>query len=795
MQYHGLRYLTLAIICAIITLLFPPSVTAAQLRLAWDPNKESDLAGYKVYFGTSSKQYTASVDVGNVNVYVLRGVKEGQTYYIAVTAYDLYFNESNYSIEVNGVAIEPSPPISLVPPTIVPSPIPEPAREPAPIVSKPTSAPTPEPGTPPSPTTEPAPAPTPTPSPVAEPAIGGQVYVAVSEISSEGEAIGNVKRYELNNTNGSTANNTNITSTNYTNIIATNDTNGSTVVQVVDSSKTPILDTNNQIKESSKSAWSSSADGKNVDKGGVGEVLLKRVNPRKILTNIEATNSTNLTTELHEFSTSNEKITPEMLGLSSEDKAAKDKLIQYVQGYDSYAKDKEKTSLQKRKWILGPIVNSRPLVIPYGNSKKVIFVGANDGMLRAFDDATGEELWGFIPSELLVRLKELPQGNGLKYFVDGSPKAYITNSQKIIVFGLRRGGKNYYALDVTKPESPKFLWKIGPETTGFSEIGQTWSEPQFGRIKDGKEGKAVCIIGGGYDENQDRKTPAAEDKKGRAVYVVDLLTGQQIWRWDSKKDPNMKNSIPSAISRVDINGDGYIDRLYVGDMGGKLWRFDLKGSDPNGWSGRVVFNTNPGNTGSVKQKIFHAPDVTLEKGGEIVLFGTGDREHPNVKIGIDKFYAFMDKGNGSPLSEGNLADVTKDFATVQTLANKEGWFISLKEGEKVLAPPVVVFGAVYFSTYTPSQESDGIARIYALNYKVGNPIFNLNPENDQGGPKIDLSDRSKIIGTGIPSGTVISALGKRPVAYTGFPGGLYSTHLKGHSTILPISWKEVRSKK
>ncbi|MDO9124581.1 MAG: fibronectin type III domain-containing protein, partial [Deltaproteobacteria bacterium] len=105
----------------------PFLASAAQLRLAWDPNTESDLVGYKVYFGTSSKQYTASVDVGNVNIYALRGLTEGQTYYIAVTAYDLYFNESVYSIEVNGVAIEPSPPISLVPPTIVPSPIPEPA--------------------------------------------------------------------------------------------------------------------------------------------------------------------------------------------------------------------------------------------------------------------------------------------------------------------------------------------------------------------------------------------------------------------------------------------------------------------------------------------------------------------------------------------------------------------------------------------------------------------------------------------------------------------------------------------
>lgn len=758
----------------IFLFLLPGSGFSAQIRLAWDANTESDLAGYKVYYGTISKSYINLVDIGNEISFTLTGLTQGQTYFIVVTAYDNLYYESGFSFEVNGVAIELEPPPPAPPPTIVPSPIPAPT---------------------PATSSAPAPTPTPTPSPVAEPASGGHVYVAVSEISSEGP-IGNLKKYEvvpLTNTVVTTNSTNSSNSTNPSNSSNPINSSNSTNSVVVDTTKTPVLDSNNQIKDSSKSSWSSSADGKKVDEGGVGEVLLKRDKPRKLFTNIE---TTNLMSESNEFAIENEKLTPEMLGLATGDTSEREKLIQYVQGYDAYSKDKEKTSLKKRKWILGSIVNSRPLVIPYGNSKKVIFVGANDGMLHAFDDSTGEELWGFIPSELLGRLKELPQGNGLKYFVDGSPKAYLTNSQKIIVFGLRRGGNNYYALDVTNPESPKFLWKIGPETTGFSEMGQTWSDPQFGKINDGKGGKTVCIIGGGYDENQDRKTPAPEDKKGRAIYMVGPLTGQQVWRWDSKKDPNMKHSIPSTISCVDVNGDGYIDRLYVGDMGGKLWRLDLKGSDPNGWSGKVVFNSNVGYTGSGKQKIFSKPDVTLEKGGEMVLFGTGDREHPYEKIGNDKFYAFMDKGSGSALSEDNLADVTKDFATVQNLANKEGWFINLEDkGEKVLAPPVVAFGVVYFTTFTPSLDGDGIARIYALNYRVGNPIFNLNPENDQGGPKIDLSDRSKIIGTGIPSGTVISALRGRPFAYTGFAGGLYSTHLKGYSTIVPISWKEVSKKK
>ncbi|MBM4308143.1 MAG: hypothetical protein FJ123_15540 [Deltaproteobacteria bacterium] len=778
MSYLRFKHLIFVIICFFIIFLSSLFVSAAQLRLAWDPNTEPDLAGYKIYFGTNSKQYTSSIDVTNVNTYTLKGLTEGKTYYITVTAYDRYFNESNYSTEVNGVAIEPSAPISLTPPTIVPSPIPEPALEPPPVVE-------------PSPT----PTPQPTPTPVAEspkppkekdqtnnkggnrdnPNSGGQVYVAVSEVTPEGP-IGNLKKYEITN------------STNSTN--PTDPTNPSNPA-MVDATKNSVLDSNYEIKDSSASSWSSGADGKKVDKGGVGEVLLKK-DRRKILTNL---NGKDLTDKSNEFSISNEKITSGLLGLSPNNEPERERLIQYIHGYDTYSGGKGEKSLQKRKWILGAIVNSRPLVVPYTKSKSVIYVGANDGMLHAFDVNTGEELWAFIPDDFLGSLKELPQGNDLKYFVDGSPKTYMTTSRKVLVFGLRRGGNHYYALDVSDPERPQFLWKIGPETVGFSEMGQTWSEPQFGKIKDGKGGKAVCIIGGGYDENQDRKNPS-DDKKGRAVYVVDLLTGQQIWRWDYKKDPNMKHSIPSNVARVDIDGDGYIDRLYVGDMGGKLWRFDLKGSDPNGWSGRTVFNSNLMYTGNAKKKIFNAPDVTLEKGHQIVYFGTGDREHPNEKTGIDKFYAFKDKENHSVLSEDNLVDVTKEFATVERLANKEGWFISLEDkGEKALAPPVVAFGVVYFTTFTPSLEGDGIARIYALNYRVGNPILNLNSENDKGGPKLDLSDRSKIIGTGIPSGTIFSAIGRKPIAYTGFPGGLYRTPIKGHSTIIPISWRETSAKK
>jgi type IV pilus assembly protein PilY1 len=86
----------------------------------------------------------------------------------------------------------------------------------------------------------------------------------------------------------------------------------------------------------------------------------------------------------------------------------------------------------------------------------------------------------------------------------------------------------------------------------------------------------------------------------------------------------MKYCIPSDIARVDINGDGKIDRLYVGDVGGQLWRFDIGNPDTSKWTGKILFDSNPGE--SLKRKVFYPPDVSLEKGHyEMIFFGTGDQ--------------------------------------------------------------------------------------------------------------------------------------------------------------------------
>jgi type IV pilus assembly protein PilY1 len=268
----------------------------------------------------------------------------------------------------------------------------------------------------------------------------------------------------------------------------------------------------------------------------------------------------------------------------------------------------------------------------------------------------------------------------------------------------------------------------------------------------------------------------------------------------------MKYCIPSDITRVDTNGDNKIDRLYVGDVGGQIWRFDLGDSS---MTGKIIFDSCWGE--SVKRKIFYPPDVTFESGYEMLFFGTGDREHPKETSKNNRLYAIKDKNPSSPLKEANLYDATLDLLQVGDSATQaaqlallnasEGWFIKLNEvdhdGEKCLSSSVLFYGVVYYTTFQPTfgstgdicSLSEGIARLYAVDYKTGNAVFNL----DELGTTEDLtrSDRSGEMGTSIPSGVIVTFVGGTTVAYGGVGGGVFRPPVISTRTIIPINWRIV----
>ncbi|MEM4245092.1 MAG: PilC/PilY family type IV pilus protein [Candidatus Nanoarchaeia archaeon] len=617
---------------------------------------------------------------------------------------------------------------------------------------------------------------------------GDKLYLALFKPKKDKMWSGNIKKFSVAQENNPSA--------------------GISVGDLLDTTGAKALDSNGQILSTAHSFWTSSGitDGPDVEKGGLGEVLMKRSSERKIYT-YTGTHA-DLTDSSNAFTLDNNKLTPSLLGLETHDDAGRDKLIRFIHGYDAYDDNFNGNTSEKRDWILGSFVHSRPTIVHY-TDKSVIFAGSNDGMLHAFDDSTGEELWGYIPPNLLNKLQALHQ-DVVESFVDGSPKVYLGTDKKILIFGERRGGDCYTALDITDYNSPKLLWEINSFTTGFSELGQTWSTPQIAKIKYGTGEKWVAFIGGGYDENQDNDPVTLPDSKGRAVYVVDVLTGALVWRYSYAENAAMSYSIPSDIQRVDTDGDGKVDRLYVGDMGGQIWRFDIGDGNPSNWVGKRIFIANAGS------KIFYPPDVTLEKDTafyEMLYFGTGDREHPKEATTINRLYAVKDRNPSTALSEADLVDVTQDLlqdpgtsqaikdSILASLREKGGWYIKLdlNAGEKSLAPPVVFAKTVYFTTFTPTfgAESDpcfvgeGTARIYILEYMTGNAAFNLDALNDTEGPIVKRSDRSGVIGTAIPSGVVITIINGKAVAYVGVGGGVSTPKLQKNNSLVPLSWRIV----
>lgn len=691
--------------------------------------------------------------------------------------------------------------------------------------------------------------------------------------------------------------------------------------QIVDKNGVVATNADGSFSASAVSFWSTTSDAGAVEEGGAGEVLLNRnftVEPRLIYSNRPTSND--LTHSSNAFNSTN--LTAANLGVL--DDAERDSLINYIYGYDAYDGDGDGTfgapaNGEKRYWILGDILHSKPQIVNYNTydfttaneanpdvNKTVIFVGTNDGMLHAFRDADGKELWGFIPDNVLPNLKEL-SSSVHTYFVDSSPMVYTFDKDKdgnigpseaadadadngsddkvIILFGLRRGGNAYYALDVTNPAVPTLLWKIDPNTSGFERLGETWSEPQIGRMKIGTAEKIVAFVGGGYDTYEDSRygsvwqfpatydlpsqgsgnftslstynpssIPTGTDRlTGRAVYVIevaDVTSGVPVVPTSpvlvKAIHPQYSTTLKydyafaSDITVLDTDFNGFVDRLYVGNTGGQMWRFEVGSTDVNAWTQKAIFWDYSG------AKFFYRPSVTFETGYTFLFFGTGDREHPLNTNGTDRFYAFKDRGinvfkwytDSSIVNvTGNELQAADPPAAPETCIASDnsikcilerlnsptssGWFIDLNQraGEKVLASPLAFNKVVYFTTYTPNPSASinpcepgnlGISRLYAVNYKTGEAVLNFNnvttapsTHNDnqstannaralsKDGKVLRRDDRSINLGVGIPSGlVVIMPPGGDAELLIGCGGGLCSEDPVPGGTIIPVYWMQ-----
>ena len=264
-------------------------------------------------------------------------------------------------------------------------------------------------------------------------------------------------------------------------------------------------------------------------------------------------------------------------------------IINWVRGADVFDDDADGDVTENRAVITGDVLHSQPLVFRYryadNSSKTMVYFGANDGMLHAVLDVAqhsgtdpmnfGTEEWAFIPPDQLPRLKEMTEGFVHQSYVDSPPGIYFKDIDKdgvvdaadgdrvVLVCGERKGGFGYFALDVTDPSVPQYLWrthsyddaepgKAGP-TTVIAEMGQTWSEPRFGLVKTSHGdtiGTPVFFVGGGYSEN---------NLSGKAVIAINVLTGAVVKKFSDL--PGMKYSFASSVAVIDENDNGFVDKI------------------------------------------------------------------------------------------------------------------------------------------------------------------------------------------------------------------------------------------
>lgn len=556
---------------------------------------------------------------------------------------------------------------------------------------------------------------------------------------------------------------------------------------------------------SAQSFWSAGVDGGNVGLGGAAHQL---PNPsfRNLYTytgNYPISGGGGLlTSSNNNFNNSNNKIDNNLMNIGNTGDPLLADLIDWGRGVDVTDEDGDGDVLETR-FVMGDPMHAKPASVIYGGTAAVpdindavIFSATNDGFVHAIDMATGAELWSFIPQELLPSLKELyvnPLTPDKHYGVDGNMRTLIidVNRNGIIepldgdkvhlYFGQRRGGKNYYALDVTAKNNPILMWVKG--IGDLPHLSQTWSTPIPARVNiagaSQNVDKRVLIFGGGYDPTQDNSTYSV-DLFGNTIYMLDAISGDLLWWAGDDPAANltlsaMNNSIAADVRVLDIDSDGFADRMYAADMGGRVFRFDISnGLFANSLVAGGVFASlgaadlaAPAPLADTR-RFYSTPDTAIIAGSGqrylSIALGSGYRAHPLETDVADWFYALRDYDLFRKMTQlefdamvpithldPNLIDISLDPAAMLPVSTR-GWKLNLSNlGEKVLAESRTFDNKIFFTTFSPQGGATGCAlstglnRLYAVNAVNASPFTDLDQDGDL---NLDIDDRSRTLKTG-----------------------------------------------
>lgn len=447
-------------------------------------------------------------------------------------------------------------------------------------------------------------------------------------------------------------------------------------------------------------------------------------------------------------------------------------LVSFLRGQSQFENrnsnpDPEKRLFRAREAVLGDITQSKPAYLKksplnyvdpgyinfrdaVGGRQGTVFVGANDGMLHAFNADTGVEMWAFIPTPVIKNLPKLADRDyAIRHtnFVNGNP--YLADVciagcdgasaqwRTILIGGLNGGGRGYYALDVTNPTSPVMLWEFTAEND--SSLGYTFGEPVVTKLGSGSNaGKWVVLLTSGYNNgtlDNDGVTSNAPVGNGQGyLYVLDAYTGAQIRKIGTGAG---SPAAPSGLGKVaafsnDAFRNNFATYAYAGDLDGNLWRFDI-----NGNAVKVFTLRDPS---GIPQPITTAPQLGLINKKRVIFVGTGKylEQEDLISTQIQSVYAIKDDDVGSEITGlrgGGLVmqtlTVNGDFRSSSSetvdFGTGFGWMVDFPAGERVNVDPLLLNGVLLMPTTVPNSTSclgGGFGWFNYFNYRTGgSPII------------------------------------------------------------------------
>jgi type IV pilus assembly protein PilY1 len=429
-------------------------------------------------------------------------------------------------------------------------------------------------------------------------------------------------------------------------------------------------------------------------------------------------------------------------------------------------------TFRRRASVLGDTIHSLPLLVGppsasvqgpgyatfharYKSRANAIYLGANDGMLHAFDAADGAELFAYVPNALMPVLNQLADPSYRhRPYVDasaGQGEALLGGQwRSVLVSGMGLGARGVFALDVSDPAAfdagMRALWEFSGQDD--PAIGHVSEPPLVAKLKVGTKGgvpeyRYFAVLSSGVNNyGQD----AMQADSGGALFLL-ALDKPATARWQEgvnyfklaapAAEPGQANALAAPV--LVMAGDGSARYAYAGDLQGRLWRFDFSGKPP--YSSKVLFEAR--DSSGHAQPISQAPRVVFAPGGGyVVLFGTGkliedaDLQAPN--FGLQSFYAVRDSA-ASPLAavggRGELARRTLSGEAKYTIKGaafdytgtdaKKGWYFDFPrartDGERLAAAPVLASGAVLVHSLLPGADACGAlaTRSYVLDALTG----------------------------------------------------------------------------